>query len=113
MSQLDDARNHDCLHDTTGIQIYKIPITRKLIEHVVQPQGTYPLNASDVTYCQPPMPRPDHLYGEGMQNRYQILGCHEAFKPVTSWEVILILFSSHAFDRRDRQYERKPPRILS
>ncbi|KAF8421905.1 hypothetical protein L210DRAFT_3572291 [Boletus edulis BED1] len=67
---------------TTPI-FYRIPVTRDLIEHIAQ--GTYPPNATYVTCCQPPVPRPDCLYSEGMKpldSRYQIRSCYEASKPI-------------------------------
>ncbi|KAF8871639.1 hypothetical protein CPB85DRAFT_1351758 [Mucidula mucida] len=62
---------------------FKIPITESLSSHILH--GTYPPDVTSVTFCKPPVPRPDRWKSEGMKpldSRRQILSCYEAFKKV-------------------------------
>ncbi|KAF5343217.1 hypothetical protein D9758_013425 [Tetrapyrgos nigripes] len=64
----------------TSPTFYKIPVTPALVDNVCF--GTYPQEATIVTYCSPPLGR---RYSEGMKpldNRKAILSCYEAFKSV-------------------------------
>lgn len=67
----------------TSPMFFKIPVTKTLLMHIQQ--GTYPSEETWVTYCHPPIPRPDPLRSEGMKpldNRRKILKCVEAFKAI-------------------------------
>jgi len=60
---------------------FKTPVTEALSTHIQH--GTYPPEETCVTFCYPPILRPDQWRVEGMQpldNRYEILKCYEAFK---------------------------------
>ncbi|KAF9024646.1 hypothetical protein BDZ89DRAFT_1162141 [Hymenopellis radicata] len=60
---------------------FKIPITETLTTHIRD--GTYPPDITTVTFCQPPVPRPQRWEGMmPLDGRRQILRCYEAFKTV-------------------------------
>ncbi|KAK7695589.1 hypothetical protein QCA50_000225 [Cerrena zonata] len=67
----------------TSPTFFKIPVTKNLCTRIAH--GTYPRNATCISYCVPPVPRPNRRHSEGMKpldNRHQILSCYEAFKQV-------------------------------
>ena len=67
----------------TSPTFFKIPITQNLVAHIRD--GTYPPEETHVTFCYPPVPRPDCLRSEGMKpldNRGGILSCYEAFRVI-------------------------------
>ncbi len=62
---------------------FKIPVSSDLVQHIRD--GTYPPEETRVTYCYPPLPRPDLRRSEGMKpldNRREILKCFEAFRAI-------------------------------
>jgi hypothetical protein len=67
----------------TSPVFFKIPVTQTLSTHIHY--GTYPPEETRVTYCYPPVPRPDRLSSEAMKpldNRRDSLKCYEAFKGI-------------------------------
>jgi hypothetical protein len=66
--------------DGTSPSFFKIPVTQTLSTYIAH--GTYPQEATEVTFCHPPLP--DHSDGSNgmkpLDNRYEILRCYEAFK---------------------------------
>ncbi len=67
----------------TSPTFFKIPVSMSLLTHIRR--GMCPRDVTAVTFCQPPVPRPERRWSEGMMpldSRRQILGCYEAFKMV-------------------------------
>jgi hypothetical protein len=65
--------------DGTTPSFFKIPVTKTLSTHIAH--GTYPQEATDVTFCHPVLP--DHSNGmKPLNNRYEIFRCYEAFKAI-------------------------------
>ena len=60
---------------------FKVPVTQQLETAIKYAQ--YPLQQTVVQTHVPDLPRPDLIWGEGMQpldNRVHILNCYEAFR---------------------------------
>lgn len=59
---------------------FKIPVTKSLSNHIRD--GTYPLQETVVTFCNPPVPRQRSEGMEPLDNRREIFRSYEAFKAI-------------------------------